>query len=252
MKKVSILISAFDAEKFIEDAVKSVLLQELPSHYSLEIIIGVDGCQRTFESILPFRKYGIRIIKMSFNYGPYVTFNTLMDYSNGDVISRFDADDVMLPGYLKKQLQFMDYYSGIQITRTWSIYTNKYFIPIKARLAGDRFTAENGKRNSGSDGQFLMRRTLWNALGSFKPWRCFADTDFLTRCRIGKFKISEINNYLYVRRVHENSLTVRKETSYNSNIRQYYKRQMEIDKGNYLNGKPLFVPAVKGFIDFVL
>ena len=97
MKKVSIVIAAFDAEAFIGDALRSILLQQLPYNYSLEIIVGVDGCQKTWESVKPFRKYGIRIIKMAFNYGPYITFNTMMNYSSGDVIVRFDADDVMLP-----------------------------------------------------------------------------------------------------------------------------------------------------------
>jgi glycosyltransferase involved in cell wall biosynthesis len=252
MKKVSILISAFNAEFFISDAIRSILLQELPQYYSPEIIIGIDGCQKTWESIKAFRKFGVKIIKMAFNYGPYVTFNTIMNYSSGDIIARFDADDVMLPGYLKGQIELMETDHRVKMTRTWSIYTDKYFVTVSAKLADGKHTAKDGKRYSGSDGQFMMRKEVWNSLGSFKPWRCFADTDFLTRSKLAGFKIDEIKNHLYVRRVHDNSLTALKETSYNSLIRQHYKKRMEMDKYKYLNGKPLFVPAVTGYIDHVL
>jgi glycosyltransferase involved in cell wall biosynthesis len=254
MKKkiVSVIIAAYNAEFFIADAIRSVLLQELPRDYCLEIIVGIDGCRKTWNSVAEFRRFGVRIVRMSFNYGPYITFNTIMNYGSGDLIARFDADDVMLPGYLCKQIELFASSPGVKMSRTWSIYTDPYFSPMQARLANGRYTGADGKRNSGSDGQFMMAREVWDKLGAFKPWKCFADTDFLLRCRLAGYRMREVQEHLYIRRVHPGSLTVRKETSYNSRARLQYKNKMELDRHGYLNGQSIFVTPASGYIDCIL
>jgi glycosyltransferase involved in cell wall biosynthesis len=251
-ERISVLIAAYDTAPFIADMIRSVLLQYIPPEHQLELIIGVDGCDQTWKEAVKFERFGVTLVKMRSNYGPYITFNTIMKYATGDWIARFDADDVMLPGYLHHQLQLFKTHPTVKLTRTWSIYTDQHYRPIRARLADNRFTAADGRRNSGSDGQFMMARVVWDTLGGFKPWKCFADTDFLTRCKIAGYRIAEVRKHLYVRRVHPGSLTSRKETDYNSSVRNRYRREMEMDKTNYINGRPLFVTPFKGRIAHVV
>jgi glycosyltransferase involved in cell wall biosynthesis len=247
-ERISVLIAAYNAAPFIGDVIRSVLLQDIPPEYELEIIIGVDGCDTTWKEALRFEQLGVWIVRMQANYGPYITFNTIMKYATGKWIVRFDSDDVMLPGYLNYQLRLFKKHPFVKLARTWSIYTDQHFRPIRAKLAGNRFTAADGRRNSGSDGQFMMAREVWDKLGAFKPWKCFADTDFLTRCKIAGYGIAEIRRHLYIRRVHPGSLTSKKETDYNSSIRRHYRVEMETELNNYLNGKSIFVRPLRGQI----
>jgi hypothetical protein len=94
----------------------------------------------------------------------------------------------------------------------------------------------------------MMAREVWDTLGGFKPWKCFADSDFLTRSKIAGYNMAEVRRHLYIRRVHARSLTVRKETNYNSSIRLRYRKEMEKDKTNYFNGMPLFITPSRGHI----
>lgn len=252
MKKISVLISAYDSKEFILDAIHSVIFQKLPKNYSLEIIIGVDGCKRTWEAISNLRYKAIKLINMAHNYGPYVTFNTMMRFATGDLIARFDADDVMLQNYLYHQILILDSSADIQITRTWSIYTDLNYSPLAAPLANGTRTSPDGKRKRGSDGQFIMKKQVWKALGSFKPWKCFADSDFLTRARFLGVNIYELDKYLYLRRVHNKCLTLKNETSYNSRLRQTYKEIMESDKSSYARRSDVFISPVIGYIENVV
>jgi glycosyltransferase involved in cell wall biosynthesis len=188
---------------------------------------------------------------MAHNYGPYVTFNTMMKFASGDLIARFDADDIMLQNYLLEQIQILDRYKNVQISRTWSVYTDINFSPVSALLANGSYTSPDGKRKSASDGQFTMKKEVWSALGSFKPWRCFADSDFLTRARFLGFNIYEIKNYLYLRRVHSKSLTQKKETAYNSRLRQTYRQIMERDRLSYVTQNDVYISPVIGYIENV-
>lgn len=219
MKKITVIIAAYASHEFIHDAIESVLSQRLPSNYSLELIIGVDGCDETWNAVRKMNSTNLRVFKMEKNHGTYVTFNTMMKFASGELIARFDADDIMLENYLFKQITLLEKKSSIDITRTWSIYTDLKNQPIKTKLGDNTWTSIKGERKKGSDGQMLFRKNVWNQLGGFKDWVCGCDTDFLIRADFSGFELKEINEFLYLRRVHENSLTVRKETGVGSAVR---------------------------------
>lgn len=249
MKIISVLIAAYKAEEFICDAIESALNQKIPSNYCLEIIVGVDGCEETWDFISGFQSPLLTFVKMKDNYGTYITFNTLSIYARGSLIARFDADDVMLENYLLEQINIFEENTDVSMTRTWSIYTDLNKTPIVKQLPDGTQTSEKGERQKGSDGQFMMRREVWNILGAFKPWRCFADTDFLIRAQYLNLRLFEIEKFLYLRRVHENSLTQSKTTGYYSELRQGYKAGLLKDTENYKLNKDCHVKLVVGEVE---
>lgn len=145
-----------------------------------------------------------------------------MALTNADVICRFDADDVMLPGYLASHIEHLSGAMGADIVRSWSIYTDVQLNPVRAALADGNFTCFSGKRRRGSDGQFTMGRAVWARLGGFRPWRFNADSEFLTRARGAGFSVADVARYSYLRRVHPSSLTANPRTGYASQQRQAY------------------------------
>lgn len=99
---VSILIPAYNAEKFIAESITSALAQDWVQK---EIIIVDDGSTdyttciaKTFES-----KY-VKII-MQENRGASAARNAALYYAQGDYIQWLDADDILAPDKISQQLK---------------------------------------------------------------------------------------------------------------------------------------------------
>lgn len=105
---VTIVTANYNAEKFIEDTINSVLAQTYPNW---EMII-VDDCS-TDSSIKIIEQYTktdnrIRLIRLDKNSGPAVARNRAIEEANGRYIAFLDSDDLWLPKKLEKQLAFME------------------------------------------------------------------------------------------------------------------------------------------------
>jgi glycosyltransferase involved in cell wall biosynthesis len=253
MKKISVIIAAYDAKEYLADSVTSVLIQKLPDNYNLELIVGIDGCLKTWEVIPYMRHKLVKYVKMADNYGTYVTFNTLMKFASGDLIARFDADDLMLPDYLFKQICLLDSNNNIDITKSWSIETNLNNFPVLVLLPDGKFTFKiKGKERFWNHGQIVMKRRVWDALGSYKPWPCTADTDFNGRAKLCNFGIYQLKEFLYLRRIHNQSLTRHKETGLGSAMRESYQTIMKQDFEKHKLAENFYVNPTIGYIEKVV
>ena len=92
---VSILIDTYNHERFIEDAVASVLAQDFPSN-DREILVVDDGStDRTPEILAKFTPH-IRILRKP-NGGQASAFNHALPQCQGEIISMLDGDDWWAP-----------------------------------------------------------------------------------------------------------------------------------------------------------
>src|SRR5687767_1726855 len=88
---VSIIMPAFNAEKFIEAAIQSVLDQ---TYSNIELIIINDGSSdRTEEKIFKFNANCIRYFKQE-NKGVSAARNQGLENMRGDFFCFLDADDI--------------------------------------------------------------------------------------------------------------------------------------------------------------
>jgi glycosyltransferase involved in cell wall biosynthesis len=217
MKTISILIAAYQAQEWLEDCLGAVFTQQLPDGWKMQVLLGIDGCDNTLKLVHMIDQSKLEIVHLIHNQGTYITFNTLMRYATGDFIARFDADDVMKPGYLFTQIQALE--AGADMVMTWSIYTDASLQATSYVLAHDVYHPENGLNRRGAEGQFVIKREVWQRLGGFRAWRCGADTDFFKRLRLAGFTHSIIEQFLYLRRTHENSLTAHPDSNFQSPLR---------------------------------
>jgi glycosyltransferase involved in cell wall biosynthesis len=252
MKTVSVIIAAYAAENFIGEALESVLMQNIPEGYKLDVIVGVDGCDETWNAVSALNYKNVRYLKMERNQGTYVTFNTMMEYTNPDLIVRFDADDIMFQDYLANQIDFLKHNQDVDIIRTLSIYVDVNKRPIRASLENNTFTAENGESPRAAAGQFMMRKEVWEEMGGFKPWKCAADSEFFTRAKIFGFNKAATEQFGYMRRVHENSITQLKDTAIESDIRQKYVDLIAYNREHGMTKEECFVVGVTGNVTSVL
>src|SRR5690242_5053753 len=100
---VSVIIPAYNSERYIADALRSVLAQ---TYMPQEIIVVDDGSSDgTARALDPFRST-IRYIYQK-NRGEPAARNTGMREAKGDYIAFLDADDLWLPEKLDLQMTYL-------------------------------------------------------------------------------------------------------------------------------------------------
>lgn len=105
---VSIGIPFYNSEKYLEDAIKSVVKQ---TYSNWELILMDDGSADS--SINIARKYEkndnrIKVISDGNNFGLPKRLNQLSQLSTGFYYARMDADDIMHPDRIKNQLEYLN------------------------------------------------------------------------------------------------------------------------------------------------
>ena len=99
---VSVLIPCFNAEAFVGAALESVLAQ---TYSPIEIIVVDDGSTDGSASVLDqFRARGVTIITQA-NAGQCAAANQALSVANGAYIKFFDADDLLHPEIIDRQMR---------------------------------------------------------------------------------------------------------------------------------------------------
>ena len=100
--KISIIITYYNLGKYIQDCVASILNQE---YKNFEIIIVNDNSnEENFKILKEFKDEKIKIINLQKNSGQLIAFCEGLKIANGEFVSMVDADDILLPNYLKTLL----------------------------------------------------------------------------------------------------------------------------------------------------
>jgi glycosyltransferase involved in cell wall biosynthesis len=214
-----VVVAAKQAQPWIAQCVSSALAQVGPPGWRIGVVVGVDCCPSTAQALGKVSDPRLAVRYFPRHVGPYVIFNSLACTSTADVLLRFDADDVMLPGYIAKQLARLDAPLSPAVVQTWSVFVDPWLRPCSAELADGSRTNLDGKRMQASHGQFLITRSVLQRLGSCQPWPCHADTEFLQRARWSGIRMELVPEHLYFRRVHPKSLTAAAGTGYRSQLR---------------------------------
>lgn len=101
---VSVLICAYNVEKYIEECINAVINQ---TYKNLEIIVVNDGSSDSTLSklhSLSEKDSRIKIINNSKNLGFISSLNIGIEYVSGDYVARTDADDITKPDWIEKIL----------------------------------------------------------------------------------------------------------------------------------------------------
>jgi glycosyltransferase involved in cell wall biosynthesis len=120
--KITVLMPAYNAGKYIAEAIRSVLDQ---SFADFELLIVDDGSSdNTLEIILGFADPRIRLLTQV-NTGVAAALNTGLAAAKGVYIARFDADDICLPERLSRQSLFLDGHPSYLVTGSDAEYISE-------------------------------------------------------------------------------------------------------------------------------
>ena len=132
MIPVTIGLPFYNAEKYLADAIRSVFAQ---THQNWELILiddgSTDGSLKIAKSVQDPR---VRVYSDGENKKLATRLNEIVQLANYDIIARMDADDLMSPTRIEKQLKILTEYPEIDL-----VTTGLYSITNSLELIGARW-----------------------------------------------------------------------------------------------------------------
>lgn len=103
MKKVSVIVPAYNAEKYLKECLDSICAQMYPA---LEIIVVDDGSKDSTASIIKnCAEQDVRIIPFyNENHGVSYSRNFGLEHCTGEYVTFVDADDIVAPNFVEQMV----------------------------------------------------------------------------------------------------------------------------------------------------
>ena len=121
---ITVLMPVYNGFKYLDEAMKSILNQ---SFQNFEFIIIDDGSiDDSVKIIKSYDDNRIRLVKNRNNLGQSETLNKGLSLTRGKYIARMDQDDISMPERFKKQLDFMENNSDVDVCGSWVQLMGKY------------------------------------------------------------------------------------------------------------------------------
>jgi len=115
--KVTVLMPVLNGERYLKEAMESILRQTLSD---LEFLIVDDGSKdQSVNVIKSFKDERIRLVINERKLGLSASLNKGIQLAKGEYIARMDSDDISHPNRLAEQIAFMDKHLDIGICGTW-------------------------------------------------------------------------------------------------------------------------------------
>src|SRR5256885_14230224 len=115
--RVSVVMTAGPDLRFLDDAVTSILSQDLAD---LELII-VDDASGQPEAIArqAERDPRVRVLSNAVCLGPFASANRAIATARAEIIARLDADDVALPARLRRLVGALHRHPDLGLVGSW-------------------------------------------------------------------------------------------------------------------------------------
>ena len=209
-KKVSILMSVYNGEEYLEETMESILTQT----YSNWECVVVDDCStdRTPEILAACVKKDprVRVYRNEVNRKLPVSLNRAIQEAKGEYLLRMDADDICRRDRIEKQVQYMEKHSELDMSCCrFFILVGKEMTPACVQRRGDADALDalllffNPICHPG----VIIRRSSFPDL-SYDPSFSYAeDLDLWTRMAEDHKKLGIQEDFLLIYRIHGNQVT---------------------------------------------
>ena len=142
-KKISVLMTCFNASKYIELSIKSIINQK---YKNWELIIVDDfSHDNSVEIIKKINSRKIRLYKLKKHIGRTESLNFGLKKIKSNYVAILDADDISLKNRLSHQINFLSKYKDIDLVGTWASLIDKNGKILKDRII--KPSLENIKNN---------------------------------------------------------------------------------------------------------
>lgn len=229
--KVSVIMTAFNREKFISEAIRSVFQQ---SFTDLELIIIDDGSTDKTAEVASRFMYDsrVRVVKNEKNLGIARTRNKGLELARGKYIAPLDSDDIWLDREkLRKQVEFLDENpdycllgGGIMHIDIDSKPIKKVLFPIYDSLIRNIILQFNPFAQS----TLLFRKAVALECGGYSTEYVICD-DYDLWLKMGtKHKFTNIPQVLSGYRIHGENITKKKRLTAAREIREIVRKNSRL------------------------
>lgn len=205
--KITVLMSVYNSEQYLAEAIDSILNQTFED---FEFLIINDGSRdRSLNIIKSYNDTRIRLIDRE-NRGLTASLNQGIQLAKGEYIARQDSDDVSIPGRLEKEVKFLD--SNLNVAMIGSNYTimdeaGKHLITTNVFTHPKDLKLAQVTCNQYGHGSVMMRtRVVRKCKGYDKKVGYVEDYDLWTRIS----RVADIANFqepLYLYRRNDEGVT---------------------------------------------
>jgi glycosyltransferase involved in cell wall biosynthesis len=196
---VSVIIPVFNGERFLREAVESVLDQK---YSPVEIIVVDDGSTDGTATVARSLSETVRYLYQT-NQGPAAARNRGIEQAQGSLIAFADADDLWPASKLDLQLPYLIEDPKIDIV-----------LGRIQQVTVDGPTQAQDPAFSVNLGSAVMRKSVFERVGLFdETMRYSEDVDWFMRAREGSAAIVTIDAVTLLYRQHEQNMTRGKTTS---------------------------------------
>jgi len=215
---VSVIMPAYNAKLYIEEAIRSVLDQDYPN---IELIVIDDGSSDGTAELAESLGERVRVIRQ-INGGPAAARNKGIADARGELIAFLDADDLWLPGKVSAQVRYLAEHPDVGLVYgkfiRWDGRSDGSFPPPPVRQNDQGSTtlvAEHSGRiyrellfdNIVHIITAMVRKSVFETVGCFdEHLRTGEDYDLWLRVS-REFQADKLNRTLACYRVHSQSTT---------------------------------------------
>lgn len=163
---VSIGIPTYNAAKFIRMAIQSVLNQ---SYTNFELIITDDGSSdNTVNIVSSFRDPRIILVSDLENKGISFRLNQQIRMSRGKYFARMDADDIMLPDRIERQVKYLETHPAVDVIGggAYIIDDDNHLVGLRINPTKTRITPQTWLK-----GLMFIHPTVMGKRGFFEEYK---------------------------------------------------------------------------------
>ncbi len=199
---VTIAIPFFNAENYILDAVRSIFAQ---TYIDWELFLIDDGStDNSLKLVQKITDPRVKIISDGKNKRLAGRLNEVPNFANYDFILRMDADDMIFPTKIERQLSVFNEYPDLDIVTT-GVYSVTNDLKIQGVRGMDYYLPEFDdiiSRRKGVVHAAMMVKKSWYTRNKYdETLKIAQDLDLWIRAsKSNDFKIKSINEYLYIYR----------------------------------------------------
>lgn len=228
MPKVTVLLPVFNGERYLREAIDSVLAQ---TFNDFELLIIDDGSTDTsLEIIQSYTDPRIRLLRNKERQKLSGALNRGMDNASGTYIARMDADDICLPHRLATQVEYMDQHPDVGVCgSSIKMFGYRGTTVYKAPVGYQHVRAKALFDNPFVHPTVMMRKELFDRFSLRFDGEYYPTEDFELWARaIPLFPCDNIDSVLLHYRVHPQSMTNSDWTSMDSKALSIVKRELDL------------------------
>ena len=215
--KITVLMSVYIGERYLREAIDSILNQ---TFRDFEFLIINDGStDSTVEILKSFKDPRIKIINNNKNIGLTKSLNKGLRLAGGEYIARQDADDISLPRRLEIQVAFLDKNPDYALIGSsyHQIDENGGICSLIKVLIEDSDIREGlKKQNWFGHGCVMIRKDVLQEVGGYdEKYKLAQDYDLWLRIA-ELYKVANIEEPLYCWRIEPSGISKDKEVEQKS------------------------------------